>query len=509
MAMSREEYLVYMENITKRFPGVLANDNVTFRVRKGEIHSLLGENGAGKSTLMNILYGYYRPDSGRILIRGEEVCFNSPSDAIKHGIGMVFQHFNLVDSLTVLENIILGDGSIGFIPDYERAREELEKIIEKYGFKINLDEVISNLSVGEKQRVEILKLLYQHSDILIFDEPTTVLTPREKEILFKFFREVSREGASIIFITHKLEEALEVSDVITVMRRGRVIATLEPGETDIYELARLMVGRVEKYKVNERGRPGRVVLKVDDLWVRDDLGRYRLRGASLEVREGEIVGIAGVSGNGQKELVEAIVGLRNPEKGSIEVCNEDVTFAEPREVFERGVIVIPEDRNYEGLFMEASVYENLISRVYTLSEYTSKTGIMNHNRLREYASNLIREYEIQTPNLEIPVKALSGGNRQRVVLAREFSYNGKRKKVIVAVYPSRGLDVRATNFVRMLLTRERADGRGILLISDDLDEIFELSDRILVISDGRIVKEYTGGEVDQEELGLMISGVLR
>jgi len=509
MVMNEEEYSVYMENITKRFPGVLANDNVTFKVRKGEIHGLLGENGAGKSTLMNILYGYYKPDSGRILIHGKEVYLNSPSDAIKHGIGMVFQHFNLVDSLTVLENIILGDGNIGFILNYERAREELKNIIEKYGFKIDLDEHVSNLSLGEKQRVEILKLLYQHSDILIFDEPTTVLTPMEKEILFNFFREVSNEGASIIFITHKLEEALEISDIITVMRRGRVVAILKPEETDVYELARLMVGRVNKYKIIEGSRPGNIILKVSDLWVRDDLGRHRLRGVSFEVREGEIVGIAGVSGNGQKELVEAMVSLRKPEKGSIKVYDDDITFAEPRETFEKGIIVIPEDRNYEGLFMEASIYENLISRVYMLNEYTSRIGIMNHDRLREYASSLVREYEIQAPNLDIPVKALSGGNRQRVVLAREFSYNGTRKKVIIAVYPSRGLDVRATNFVRMLLMRERADGRGILLISDDLDEIFELSDRILVISDGRIVKEYTGGEVSQEELGLMISGVSR
>lgn len=505
--MNKSEYAVYMEGITKSFPGVLANDHVTFKVGVGEVHSLLGENGAGKSTLMNILYGYYRPDSGRIYIYGKEVFFNNPSDAIKHGIGMVFQHFNLVDTLTVLQNIILGDDELGFLPDYEKARNKLEDIIERYGFRIDLDEEVGNLSVGEKQRVEILKLLYQNSRILIFDEPTTVLTPPERSLLFSFFKEVSDEGSSVIFITHKLEEAMEVSDVITVMRRGRVVASLKPSETDIYELARLMVGRVEKYEVKKRGTAGKEVLRIDDLWVKDISGRYKVEGVSLSVREGEIVGIAGVSGNGQKELVEAIVGLKHPVKGKIYVDGNDITYSGPREIFEKGVIVIPEDRNYEALFMEASVYENLISRVYQTMEYSNNLGMLYHDRLREYASKLIKEYEIQTPNLDVSVKALSGGNRQRVVLAREFSYNDNKKRVIIAVYPSRGLDVKATNFVRMLLSRERAKGRAILLISDDLDEIFELSDRIAVMSRGKIVKEYSEGEVNEEELGLMLSGV--
>jgi len=502
--MSKSVYAVYMKGITKRFPGVLANDNVTFTVKRGEVHSLLGENGAGKSTLMNILYGYYRPDSGKIYIYGKEVKFRGPSDAIKHGIGMVFQHFNLVDSLTVLENIILGNPNIGFIPDINRERRIISDLIDKYGFKLDLNSKISYLSMGEKQRVEIIKLLYQKSRILIFDEPTTVLTPGEKELLFKFFRNVSSEGSSIIFITHKLEEAMEVSDVITVMRRGKVVADLKPSETSIDELARLMVGRVEGYRVKRSGRPGKIILSINNLWVKDDLGRYRVRGISLDVRAGEIVGIAGISGNGQKELVEAIAGIRRVDKGSISIDGAEVTNMDPEKIFGHGLIVIPEDRNYEGLFMEASVYENMISRIY--KNYSSKLGFLNHNVLRDYVYKIIKEYEIQTPTLDIPVKALSGGNRQRVVLAREFSFNSN-KKIILAVYPSRGLDVKATNFVRMLLCSERDKGIGILLVSDDLDEIFELSNRILVMSDGKIIKEYNEGEVDQGELGMVLSGI--
>lgn len=503
--MKSHENIIEMHGIYKKFPGVVAVDNVDFNLIRGEIHSLLGENGAGKSTLMKILYGYYRPDRGRIFVDGREVRFRSPSDAIKYGIGMVFQHFNLVDSLTVLENIILGDDNLGFIPDYSSARKRVIEIINEYGFKLDPDTEVGYLSVGEKQRVEIIKLLYQDSRVMIFDEPTTVLTPAEKSTLFNFFYNVSNEDRSIIFITHKLEEAMNVSDRITVMKRGKVVATLKPEETDINELARLMVGRIEPYEIRRSSRRGKTILKINGLWVKDDLGRFRVKGTSIEVREGEIVGIAGVAGNGQKELIEAIIGIRKVYKGSIYVFGEDITNMDPSNIFSKGVIIIPEDRNYEGLFMDASVYENLISRVYR--ESSNKLGFMDHDGLRKYALKLIDEYGIQTPDITIPVKALSGGNRQRVVLAREFSYNEDRKNVIIAVYPSRGLDIKATNFVRTLLMREREKGLGILLVSDDLDEVFELSDRILVMNDGVIIREFEGGRVSEEELGLAISGV--
>ena len=499
--------LVKMEGITKRFPGVIANDRVDFELRAGEVHALLGENGAGKTTLMNILYGLYRPDSGRIYVMGREVNIKSPKDAIELGIGMVHQHFRLVPTLTVAENMALGLKEAGFFMPARRLEERIEAIAEHYGLRVDPRAKIWQLSIGERQRVEILKLLIRDARVLILDEPTTVLTPKEKEGLFKVMRKLAYEGRGIVFITHKLDEVFYVADRVTVLRKGRVVAGHMPvEETSPGELARLMVGQPITAEEGKRRRlkelTGEVVLEVSGLSVMNDKGLMAVRDVSFEVREGEVFGIAGVAGNGQKELVEALIGLRKPVKGKIKIRGRDVTGKTPADTMELGVAFIPEDRARLGVALGLSVAENLILRDYRRRPFR-RGPFLDIGYIREWANKLVAEYGITTPSLDTPAGALSGGNVQRLILARELS---RKPKLIIASHPTYGLDVAATKYIRSLLLAQRDAGAGILLVSEDLDEVLELSDRVGVMRDGRIVGIVRPSEIDMETLGLMMSG---
>ncbi len=496
--------LVRMEGITKRFPGVTANYKVDFELRAGEIHALLGENGAGKTTLMNILYGLYRPDEGRIFIEGREVRIRSPRDAARLGIGMVHQHFKLVPTLTVAENIVLSLEKTGFFMPVKKVRKAIEEAAGKYGLKIDPDARIWQLSVGERQRVEILKALMRDARVLILDEPTTVLTPGEKEELFKILRRLAGEGRGIVFITHKLDEVFRIADRVTVLRKGRVVAGGIPiGRTTPRELARLMVGREVDMRMEKKAKePGDVVLEVRDLFALDDRGVMVVRGVSFEVRRGEVFGIAGVAGNGQKELVEAIIGLRKPERGRVIIDGRDVTGRPPSEVLDLGVAYIPEDRARYGIAPDLSVAENLILRAYRRPPF-SRGLFLNMDYIRKWSEELVAEYGIVTPSIDTPAGSLSGGNIQRLILARELSMT---PKLIIASHPTFGLDVAATEQVRALLLKHRDEGAGVLLISEDLDEIMELSDRIAVMKDGRITAIVRASEADVEEIGMLMSG---
>ncbi len=494
--------IVEMKNIVKRFPGVVANDHINFKVYPGEVHALLGENGAGKTTLMNILYGIYRPDEGEILIDGRRVEIKSPRDAIKLGIGMVHQHFMLIETLSAIENIALSMEA-SFINPTESIRSEIEDLMNKYGLKVDLDAKVWQLSTGEKQKVEILKAICRGTRILILDEPTAVLTPSEVKGLFKFMRKMVKEGKSIIFVTHKLKEVMEVSDRVTVLRKGRVVGVMKTSETNENELARMMVGRevlftIEKPKVEI----GRVKLKVENLRVLGDRGELAVKDVSFIVRAGEIYGIAGVAGNGQRELVEAIAGLRKAVSGKIIINGVDVTNRDPKTIANLGVAFIPENRRM-GYVPGLNIAENLILRCYEQKPFTIK-GVLNSRAIREYALKLIREYNIVTPTPEAPAKTLSGGNIQRMILARELS--GKCE-VILAAHPTYGLDVKSTEYVRKLLLRQKERGAAILLVSEDLDEIISLSDRIAVMFNGQIVGEIKSDEADIEMLGEMMAGI--
>ncbi len=493
------ETLLEMRGIVKRFGDVTANDHVDFEVRRGEIHGLLGENGAGKTTLMNILYGLYQPDEGEIIFEGRKVRFRCPRDAIKAGIGMVHQHFMLVPRMTVLQNVILGyktprDPLI----DERWVKERVRELSEVYGIDVDVDELIANLSVGEEQRVEIIKALFRDVKLLILDEPTAVLTPQEVRNLFSALREMTRRGLTIIFITHKLNEALSVTDRITVLRRGRKVGTVETAKTNERELAKMMVGRevvmnVEKPKINL----GREILRVENLWVKDDRGLVALRGVSFTVREGEIFGIAGVSGNGQKELEETIAGLRKPMKGKIILDGKDITKLGVRE---RDIAYIPEDRIEVGLALQLSVMENLVLR--NFGEF--KKGLsLDFNSMEKFAEKLINEFAIKTPSIHAPTSTLSGGNIQRLILARELS---KRPKLIVASQPTRGLDIAGIEYVRRRLIEAAKSGSAILLISEDLDEIMQLSDRVAVMYEGEIRGVLQRENLDVETIGYLMAG---
>ncbi len=507
------EVILEMRGITKRFPGVLANDHIDFNIRAGEIHAILGENGAGKTTLMNILYGLYQPDEGEIYIRGKRVKIRSPKDAIRLGIGMVHQHFMLIPSMTVAENVAIG--TEGSLVNLDEIRKKVKELSEKYGLKVDPDAKVWQLSTGEKQRVEIIKALYRGAKVLILDEPTSVLTPSEVKELMVTMRRMADQGLAVIpFITHKLPEVMEVSDRVTVLRRGRVVWRGETRKTNEKDLAKKMVGRevlfsIEKPEVERGG----VVLKVEDLKALDDRGHLALRGVSLEVHEGEILGIAGVAGNGQKELEETIMGLRKTVGGKVYILGEDVTNKSPREIISKGVGYIPEDRIGRGVVPDLSVAENLILHVYQEPPFAyewikafKKRWFLNDREIKEYAEKLIKEFGIVTPSIHTPVRHLSGGNIQRLILARELS---RRPEVLIASQPTSGLDVAATEFIRKMLVEQKKLGTGILLISEDLDEIMDISDRIAVIYRGEIVGVVETEKASVEEIGMMMAGVKR
>jgi len=492
-----------MKGIVKRFPGVVANDHVDFEARAGEIHALLGENGAGKTTLMNILYGIYRPDEGEIYVKGKRASIRSPRDAIGLGIGMVHQHFMLVYPHTVAENIVLGLSSSSFFFPAREVRERIREFSKKYGLEVDPEARIWQLSAGEQQRVEIIKALYRGADILILDEPTTMLAPGEVGELFATLRRMAGEGRTIIFITHKLDEVMAISDRVTVLRRGRVVATRNTAETDKRELTRMMVGREVLFHLERKpARKGEVVLEVEGLHALNDKGLPALKGVSFAVCEGEILGIAGVAGNGQRELVEVITGLRRAVKGRVSILGEDVTNRPPGEIAERGVAHIPEERIRMGLVPNMSVAENLILKNYRCPPCSSRL-FLNLPFIGQHAEELISEYNIVTPSKETPAKLLSGGNIQRLILARELS---EEPRLIVAAHPTYGLDVGATEHIRQLLLKQREEGAAVLLVSEDLEEIMQMSDRIAVMFEGNIVGIVDTKGAKVEEIGMMMAG---
>jgi ABC-type uncharacterized transport system ATPase subunit len=493
-----------LRGITKQFPGVLANDHIDFDLRRGEVHALLGENGAGKSTLMNVLYGLYRADEGEILVRGKPVTFHSPKDAIRAGIGMVHQHFMLIPVMTVAENIVLGmePARNGVLLDYSAARERVRELAKGFGFAVDPDARVEQITVGQQQRVEILKALYRRADILVLDEPTAVLTPQEATELFEILRTLEREGLSIIFISHKLNEALELADRVTVLRRGKRVDTLPVAGATEEQLARLMVGREVLLRV-EKGpaAPGEPLLRVRNLRVRDDRGIEKVRGVSFEVHAGEIVGIAGVDGNGQTELIDALTGLRHPEAGTVQIGGHEVTHETVREHLDTGVGHIPEDRQRRGLVLDFSIAENIALHDFR-KEPDSRWGWLFPRNMIRTALRLIREFDVRGGGPETRAGALSGGNQQKVILAREID---RDPRVLVAAQPTRGLDVGAIEFVHRRLVEERDEGRGVLLVSLELDEILSLSDRILVMFEGEIVGEFPPS-ASAEELGVAMTG---
>jgi general nucleoside transport system ATP-binding protein len=493
--------------ITKQFPGVLANDHVNFSLQKGEIHALLGENGAGKSTLMNILYGLINPDAGSIKVNGKQVAFHSPKDAIACGIGMVHQHFMLVPVFTVAENIMLGAETIrnGML-DVQKVTADLIALSRQYGLDIDPNALVHDLPVGIQQRVEIIKALYRKAEILILDEPTAVLTPQEVDDLFVIIRKLLDQGISVIFITHKLKEVLSIADRITVMRSGKVVATDDPKKTNEQALASQMVGRTVILKVDkEPAKPGDIVLNVKNLKVSDDRKVQTVCGVSFDVRKGEILGIAGVQGNGQTELAEALTGLRHATSGEIGLNSIDIYNQPPRELIEDCMGHIPEDRQRHGLVMPYVVADNLVLCTYYVPPFC-RGGVLQNTAIGNNADTLIKRFDIRTPSAYVPTSSLSGGNQQKVIVARELS---REIKLLIANQPTRGLDVGSIEYIHQEIIKMRDAGVGVLLISAELDEILALSDRIAVMFHGEIVAILPTEKVTREELGLMMAGSLK
>lgn len=495
---------VSMRGIVKRFPGVVASDGVDFEALPGEVHALLGENGAGKSTLMNILSGLYAPDAGEIRLSGQPIALHSPRDAITHGIGMVHQHFMLVEMHTVAENVILGLDDPRFFLNRRKIEQNVADLSKRYGMRVDPGARIWQLSVGEQQRVEILKMLYRGAKILILDEPTAVLTPQEVEELFATLRQMTAEGKTVIFISHKLEEVMAISDRITVLRAGKLVATVRKQDTSAPELAKMMVGREVLLRVEKEERePGEVVLDVDALCADNDKGLPALRNVSFSIRSGEILGVAGVAGNGQRELAEVINGLRKTTAGSVSILECDVTNCSPRKIIGERVGHIPEDRLGMGLVPNLSVSDNVIMKSYK-KKPISVGPFLSGSAVVKFARQLVERFKIAAPTVQTPVRLLSGGNLQKTLLAREISIS---PRLMVAMHPTRGLDIGATEAVQKLLLEQRKEGAALLLISEDLDEILKLSDRILVLYEGEVQGIVPARNADLEAVGLMMAGV--
>ena len=498
-------YVIEMLNIRKEFPGIVANDNVTLQVRKGEIHALLGENGAGKSTLMSVLFGMYQPEAGKIIVNEKEVKITNPNVANELGIGMVHQHFKLVEVFSVTENIILGlEPTKGIHLDINKAAKRIKELSDQYGLSVDPYALIQDISVGMQQRVEILKMLYRNADILIFDEPTAVLTPQEIHELMSIMKRLKAEGKSIVLITHKLKEIKEVADRCTVLRKGRYIDTVEVKDTPEHEMARLMVGREVNFKVDKKeAKAKETVLKVTGLNVLDNRKLPAVRSLNLDVRAGEIFGIAGIDGNGQKELIEAITGLRNIESGIVELNGVDITKLSVRHKTESGIGHIPEDRHKHGLVLDYNLGENMVLQTYYKEPFSSN-GLLNKDNIKTYTDRLIQEFDVRSGQGAItPVRSMSGGNQQKAIIAREVD---RSPSLLIASQPTRGLDVGAIEYIHGRLIAERDKGKAVLLVSFELDEILNVSDRVGVIYEGSIVDVDETANTNENQLGLLMAG---
>ena len=502
-------YIIEMLNIRKEFPGIVANDDITLQLKKGEIHALLGENGAGKSTLMSVLFGLYQPEKGEIRKNGKVVKINNPNDANDLGIGMVHQHFKLVEIFSVLENIILGvePNKMGFIQKKE-ARQRVVELSEKYGLKVDPDALIENISVGMQQRVEILKMLYRENEILIFDEPTAVLTPQEIDELMKIMKNFAAEGKSILFITHKLNEIMAVADRCTVLRKGKYVGTVDIKDTNKEELSKMMVGRNVNFKVDKTdANPGETILSVKDVCVQSKLGGHdSVRNVTFDVKAGEIVCLAGIDGNGQTEFVQALTGLDKIKSGTVSLCGQDITKASIRARAKAGMSHIPEDRHKHGLILDYSLEDNIVLQRYHEPEFQSK-GFIKRDAIREYANKIIDQYDVRSGQGAITIaRSMSGGNQQKAIVGREID---KEHELLVAVQPTRGMDVGAIEYIHKQLIATRDEGKAVLLVSLELDEVMNVSDRILVMYEGEIVGELDPKATTVEELGLYMAGAKR
>lgn len=502
--MDNVKTVVEMRNITKRFPGIVVNDRINLKLRQGEIHALLGENGAGKSTLMNILFGLYQPDEGEIFVNEQKVIMDGPNKAIQFGIGMVHQHFKLVQPFSVTENIVLGnEPRKGLAISYNNAHKEVEQLSKRYGLNVDPYAKVIDISVGMQQRVEILKTLYRGAEILIFDEPTAVLTPQEIDELMIIMRNLVTEGKSIILITHKLKEIMKIADTVTIIRRGKHIETIAKSATNPEELAEKMVGRQVSFHLDKKqSDPGEIILDIRNLVVKGRHGLKGLNGTSLVLRRGEILGIAGVDGNGQTELIEAITGLLKVSSGSVNLLGKDITNQSVRSISESGLSHIPEDRHKHGLILEFSVSENMVLSTYYRPEY-NKNGFMNYKAIDKHAEALVAEFDVRTPNIYVSAGSLSGGNQQKAIIARELNHH---PELLIAAQPTRGLDVGAIEFIHKRLVEQRNRNKAVLLVSYELDEVMQLSDRIAVLYEGQVVGEVLPEHTNDQELGSMMAG---